>query len=114
MDAANTSSRTSSGQAGRKSGDCRADVEANDPGLDQVARLAEIFYESSHKLGNMVNHLLKERGMLQNGQQPESLKAILDVVQKEIDENAEKEPDSNDARSEPTPPSESADQQGPE
>ncbi|KAJ5289232.1 hypothetical protein N7478_002262 [Penicillium angulare] len=82
--------------------------------LDQVARLAEIFYESSHKLGNMVDHLLKERGVLQNGQQPESLKAILDVVQKEIDENAEKGPDSNDTRSEPTPPSDSADQQGPE
>lgn len=58
--------------------------------------------------------MLKERGVLQNGQEPESLKAILDVVQKEMDENAEKEPDSNDARSEPTPPRESAGQQGPE
>ncbi|OQE10615.1 hypothetical protein PENFLA_c086G01283 [Penicillium flavigenum] len=82
--------------------------------LDQVARLAEIFYESSHRLGTMVDYLLKERGVLQNGQEPEALKAILDLVQKEIDKNAKQEPDSNDARSEPTPPSESAAQQGPE
>ena len=51
--------------------------------LDQVSRLAEIFYDLTLRL---VDHMLGERGGNGNGQDRESANAILDVVLKQVEE----------------------------
>lgn len=49
--------------------------------LDRVAPLADISYEVSQRIGAIVDHLLKERcGARANGQDPESIKAMFDLV----------------------------------
>ena len=50
--------------------------------LDQVSRLAEIFYDLTLRL---VDHMLGERGANGNGQDRESANAILDVVLKQVE-----------------------------
>ena len=57
--------------------------------LDQVTRLAETFYQCSRWLGMTVDHLLKERGVSQNDQDPESVEAMLCHVLKDMGECAE-------------------------
>lgn len=48
--------------------------------LEQVSRLAEIFYETSQKMGAVVDHLMENKGRRENEQEPESMRAMLDIV----------------------------------
>jgi hypothetical protein len=50
--------------------------------LDQVSRLAEIFYDLTLRL---VDHMLGARAASENGQDQESADAILDAVLKQIE-----------------------------
>lgn len=56
--------------------------------LDQVSRLAEIFYDLTLRL---VDHMLGERRANGNGQDRESANAILDAVLKQVEK---REPES--------------------
>lgn len=50
--------------------------------LDQVSRLAEIFYDLTLRL---VDHMLGGRGDNGNGQDRESANAVLDLVLKQVE-----------------------------
>lgn len=51
--------------------------------LEQITRLAEIFYETSQKMGSVVDQLMKSKGHKKNEEEPESMRAMLDVVLEE-------------------------------
>lgn len=51
--------------------------------LDQVSRLAEIFYDLSLRL---VDHMLGERGSKEDGQDRNSASTILDMVLKQVEQ----------------------------
>lgn len=57
--------------------------------LDQVSKLAEIFYEVSQRIGLVVDHLLKKRGVRERDHEPdhepESVKKMLEEVLKELE-----------------------------
>ncbi|KAJ5033083.1 hypothetical protein NUH16_003213 [Penicillium rubens] len=59
--------------------------------LDQVSKLAEIFYEVSQRMGLVVDHLLKKRGVRErehepeSDHEPESVKKMLEEVLKELE-----------------------------
>lgn len=59
--------------------------------LEQITRLAEIFYETSQKLGTVVDQLMKSKGPKENEEEPESMRAMLDVVlgERELENNGE-------------------------
>jgi hypothetical protein len=52
---------------------------------DHVSKLADIFFDLSQMMGNVIDYLLKERGSKKPGQEPESTKVMLDVLLKQME-----------------------------
>ena len=51
--------------------------------LEQITRLAEIFYETSQKMGSVVDQLMRSKEHKKNEEEPESMRAMLDVALEE-------------------------------
>ncbi|KAI2791722.1 hypothetical protein POX_c04598 [Penicillium oxalicum] len=56
------------------------DLKRTTDELEQVTRLADIFYDLSQRLGAVVDYLLQERGASESGCDQRSAKSILDSI----------------------------------
>ncbi|KAH8430129.1 uncharacterized protein LDX57_007841 [Aspergillus melleus] len=55
--------------------------------LEEVAKLADILYETSHRMGTVIDYLLKERGV--DGQESDSFEMMLSHVLNGLEEQGE-------------------------
>ncbi|KAF9890698.1 hypothetical protein FE257_005564 [Aspergillus nanangensis] len=55
--------------------------------LEEVAKLADVLYRTSQRMGAVIDYLLKKRGA--NSQEPESLKIIMSHVLHELENQRE-------------------------
>ena len=55
--------------------------------LEEVAKLADVLYETSHRMGTVIDYLLKERGA--DGQESDSFEMMLSHVLNGLEEQGE-------------------------